>query len=82
MKGNERPPGVLRPERHDADVCRDTLELPGDVGSQVAVREERLRVSGGDDLQLAALVQLADSEERTTGAGPPERECALELFSL
>jgi hypothetical protein len=53
-----------------------------DTRSDLAMREQRLRVAGGNQVELAVVVQLADRIQRMAALGGSERERRLELRAL
>jgi hypothetical protein len=58
------------------------IKPSGDARHQLAILEERLCISGRDEIELAAVIELADREERTTGRRSAERECSFQFGPL
>jgi hypothetical protein len=58
------------------------LERAGDIRSHLSAGEERLRVPGGNDLELTVVVELADGEKRVPCGRRAEGERMFELVSL
>jgi hypothetical protein len=58
------------------------LERMCDVRNHVSTGEERLRISGRDDVQLAVVVEVADCVQRSPCGGRSERERIFELIPL
>jgi len=61
---------------------RGGLERAGDIDRDLSTGEERLRVTGRNDVELAVVVKLADREQRVPCSRRSERECLFELISL
>jgi hypothetical protein len=58
------------------------FELLGYIRRQVSIREERLCIASGDEVELAAVVELADREQRLSVGRSTQRERAFELGTL
>jgi hypothetical protein len=63
-------------------VARSGLEILGDTRRHVSIREQRLRVAGRNDVQLAGVVELADRVQRMSAVRRSECEGRLELGAL
>ena len=61
---------------------RGGLECAGDIRGHLSAGEERLRVTGRDDVELTVVVELADGEQRASCCRCPERKCMFELIPL
>src|SRR5207247_4313004 len=65
-----------------ANMKRSGFERAGDIRSHLSACEERLRVPGRNDVQLAIVVELAHGEQRVPFGRRPEGERMLELLPL
>jgi hypothetical protein len=66
-------------------VVRSRFQLTGDIGGHLTVSEQRLRVAGGNEIELAVVVQLSDREKWSRSRSVPGRtqcERNLELWAL
>src|SRR5438128_12341622 len=61
---------------------RSGLELSGDGRRQLAIGEKRLCVTGGNEIELALLVELSDREQWTTVRGCSQGERSFEFGAL
>ena len=82
MEGNRPPPGVLGPDRHDAEPVVPIRQRVDDARRELAVGEERLGVAGRQQLQLAVGAQLGERVQRpAVGPSRPEGERPLQLVA-
>src|SRR5207247_7939426 len=66
VEPDEVPPCVRRPHRQNAHMAGRGLEVLGDTRRHVAIRKQRLRVTGRYDVELPVVVELPDGVERVT----------------
>jgi hypothetical protein len=58
MERDQVSPRVRRPDGHHAHMEGSGLERTGDIRSHLSTGEERLRIPGRNDLELAIVVEL------------------------
>ncbi len=82
MERNQVAPRICRPHRQHADMERGGLQCSGDIRGHLSTGEERLCITGRDDVELAVVVELADRKQRVSCSRFAERECVFELIPL
>jgi hypothetical protein len=83
VEGNGSAPRIFGPDRHRTCAAIQLLKRLGDACRQLTIAEQRLRIAGGKELDVAVTVEDGHRVQRSSlVASRTQRKRAIEIVAL